>query len=319
MLDDVLPFLQCPICHNELALADAALRCRAGHSFDIARQGYVSLLPAGRSRASGDTAAMVAARRDFLAAGHYAGLAQAVADLAGDVIAGGPGGGQPDAAEGQRRTEPGQVPATATALTAGRSDGEAPSQPRCVVDVGAGPGYYLAAVLDQLPDHVGIAADVSKFALRLAARAHPRAAAVGCDAWRALPVADAAADLVLNIFAPRDGAELARIVRPSGHLIVVTPQQDHLAELTAPLRLLSVDQRKDERLASTLRHRFRLAGTSTHRAVLELDHAAVTALVAMGPSARHLDEADLAARIRKLPDPAAVTLAANVSVWERAR
>jgi len=63
----------------------------------------------------------------------------------------------------------------AAASVAGRSSG-------CVVDVGAGTGYYLAAVLARLPGHAGVALDLSKHALRVAARAHRRIGAVGCDA-----------------------------------------------------------------------------------------------------------------------------------------
>ena len=57
------------------------------------------------------------------------------------------------------------------------------------MDVGAGTGHHLAAVLDALPDARGIAIDASPAALRRAARAHERAAAVGADAWKPLPLA----------------------------------------------------------------------------------------------------------------------------------
>src|SRR5260221_2541394 len=65
----------------------------------------------------------------------------------------------------------------AAASVAGRSSG-------CVVDVGAGTGtgYYLAAVLARLPGHAGVALDLSKRAIRVAARAHRRIGRVGCDA-----------------------------------------------------------------------------------------------------------------------------------------
>lgn len=275
MLDDVLPFLRCPICYNELARAGAALRCEAGHSFDIARQGYVTLRPAGRPRNAGDTPAMVHARQRFLAAGHYGALAHAVAEAAAAVAA--PGAG-------------------------------------CVADVGAGPGYYLASVLDRLGDHVGLALDISKAALRMAARSHQRAGAVGCDAWRRLPVADGAADLVLNVFAPRDGAELRRILRPAGHLLVVTPGPDHLAELIGPLGLLAVDARKEERLAAKLSPYFAVDREAGYRSTLMLDHAAITALVAMGPSAWHAGQAALASRIAGLHELTEVTLAARLTI-----
>lgn len=279
VLDDVIQYLACPHCGGDMARAGGSLRCQAGHSFDIARQGYVSLPTAGNPGAGGDTAAMVRARGDFLAAGHYAGLAAELSRAA--RAAGGPG------------------PA-----------------PGCVADVGAGTGYYLAAVLDQLPGRAGLALDSSKFALRRAARAHPRIGAVGCDAWRPLPVADSAATLVLNVFAPRHGAELRRILSPSGTLLVVTPAPEHLRELVGPLQLLSVDHRKPERLAGKLGPHFALSGQREHRETLALSHQAVAELVAMGPSSWHMDGPALEARIAGLPEPVPVTLAVTLSAYQ---
>lgn len=74
--------LACPVCRAPLTAADAALRCPAGHSFDVARQGYVNLL-GHAAPANADTAAMVAARERFLAAGHYDRIAAALADWLG--------------------------------------------------------------------------------------------------------------------------------------------------------------------------------------------------------------------------------------------
>src|SRR6202044_3128376 len=83
-----------------------------------------------------------------------------------------------------------------------------------------------------------------------------------------LPVADGAAAVVLDVFAPRNGAELRRVLHPAGRLLVVTPSPGHLAELAGPLGLLSVDPRKDERLAGTLGPYFRLVGQRSHDAAL---------------------------------------------------
>jgi hypothetical protein len=41
-------------------------------------------------------------------------------------------------------------------------------------------------------------------------------------------VQDAAIDLVLNIFAPRNFAETARVLRPGGWLALVYPEANHL-------------------------------------------------------------------------------------------
>ncbi len=97
----------------------------------------------------------------------------------------------------------------AAELAAAGRRGRGTGVPGCAADVGAGPGYYLAAVLGQLPGRAGLALDVSKFALRRAARAHPRIGAVAADAWRRLPVADGAAAVVVNVFAPRSGPSCA--------------------------------------------------------------------------------------------------------------
>lgn len=77
------PALRCPLCHDPLALEAGAARCPRGHSFDRAREGYVNLLPVQHKNSlePGDDADMVAARRAFLEAGHYARLRDTLAGL----------------------------------------------------------------------------------------------------------------------------------------------------------------------------------------------------------------------------------------------
>jgi 23S rRNA (guanine745-N1)-methyltransferase len=271
--------LACPHCGAALARAGGTVRCEAGHAFDVARQGYVNLSPAGGRAPRGDTADMVAAREAFMAAGHFDPLREAVAETAAALLAAGPPGG--------------------------------------VVDVGAGTGWWLARVLDGAPEREGVALDSSKPALRRAARAHPRAAAALCDAWRALPVRDGAAALVLSIFAPRDGDEIARALAPGGALLVVTPTPRHLAELVGPLGLLRIDVRKRERLERSLGAL--VAGERREmEATLALRHADVAALAGMGPSAHHVTPAELAARVAALPEPAAATASITLSTYRRA-
>jgi 23S rRNA (guanine745-N1)-methyltransferase len=284
VLDAAIQYLRCAYCDAGLARDGGSLRCRAGHAFDIARQGYVSLIPAGASVAGGDSAPMVQARSEFLAEGYFASLAAELGQAAADA-----------------------------------PDGRHGADVGCVVDVGAGTGYYLAAVLDRLPGWVGLALDASRFAVRRAARAHRRIGAVRCDAWRRLPVADGAAALALNVFAPRNGAELRRILAPGGRLLVVTPMPDHLGELAGPLGLLTVDQRKDERLAAKLGPHFELAARREHRARLRLGRDAVGALAAMGPSSWHMDGSALAGAVARLPDPAPVTVAVALSIYRPRR
>lgn len=268
--------LACPVCDQELTPDPAGLRCAAGHAFDRARQGHVTLLPPGGSPHDGDSATMVGDRADFLAAGHYAGITAALAEAA---LAG---------------------PA-----------------PRTLLDSGGGTGAHLAGLLDRAPTAVGVVLDASRYAARRAARAHPSAMAVVADSWARWPVRDGSVDRVLVVFAPRNGAETARVLTPTGRLVVVTPAADHLAELVGPLGLLHVDPAKADRLTATLEPHLRPAGTAGHRSVLELDHAAVRTLVGMGPHARHLPAGELAARVATLPDPVTVTVAVDVGSWTR--
>jgi 23S rRNA (guanine745-N1)-methyltransferase len=179
-----------------------------------------------------------------------------------------------------------------------------------VVDVGAGTGYYLAAVLDRLPGHLGLALDVSTPAVRRAARVHPRADAVAADTWHGLPLADGCVDLLLNVFAPRNGAEFHRVLRPSGGLLVVTPRPDHLAGLEPPV---AVDPTKAERLEATLGPWFRLHRATECAYQVSLTRADAHRLVAMGPSARHEPPDALARRLAELPDPLTATISVTVS------
>src|SRR5690606_22917279 len=82
VLADVLPHLRCPVCRQPLAAPDGPVRCPTGHSFDVARQGYLNLTR-GRLRHPGDTPAMVAARESFLATGALDFVPDELARLAG--------------------------------------------------------------------------------------------------------------------------------------------------------------------------------------------------------------------------------------------
>jgi 23S rRNA (guanine745-N1)-methyltransferase len=260
-LDPILPLLRCPSCGAELSAGDGTLRCPRRHSFDVARHGYVGLLTGARAT-SGDDGPMARARRDFLAAGRYAPVRDAVAELAAEAdLSGG---------------------------------SEQPDRPATVVDVGCGTGYYLAGVLDALPGAVGLGLDTSAHALRVAAKAHPRAAAATWDVFRPFPIESERVDVVLDVFAPRNPAEFHRVLRPGGVLVVVRPFGGHLAELRRQVtQMVTVDPEKERRLHQALDPWFETVRTREVEYTTPLTRQEAVDLVLMTPSARHVTEAEL--------------------------
>jgi 23S rRNA (guanine745-N1)-methyltransferase len=225
----------------------------------------------GTRATSGDDAAMVQARARFLSAGTYAPIREVGARLAADTA----------------------------------------SEQATVVDAGCGTGYYLAGVLDQLPGVRGLGLDTSVRALRSAARARERGAAVAWDIFRPLPLVDAAADAVLNVFAPRNPAEFHRVLRPTGRLIVVRPTGRHLAELSGRLpSMVTIDPAKERRLHRALDPFFEASVIEQVEYPATLSRLDALDLVAGTPSTRHVSRADLNDG-RFLPDQVTVSVLAT--------
>ena len=275
---------------SEPLTADSAhnrLICPLGHAFDIARQGYVSLLHGPAQRLRSDTADMVAARRRVHDAGALAAVTTAVADAVVDAAAADP------------------------------PTHRAPSR---LLDIGAGTGHYLAAALDRVPDAYGLGVDLSKYCARAVARCHPRAASVVADIWSGLPVASSSIDAMLCVFAPRNADEFARVLRTSGRLLVVTPQPGHLAELVTPMRMLEVGADKAAKLDDELATDFDRVQEQSVTDILDAPRALIADLVAMGPSAFHRSTDQIAAAADALVgarDTVAVTVSVRVSQYRR--
>ena len=234
-----------------------SVRCARGHSFDLAREGYLNLL---RSKRTGDSKEMLLARRAFLDRGHYQPLAEALAD-------------------------------TITAFLGERVG--AADRPLRVLDAGCGEGYYLDRLGQRLSEAPGLAEtlliglDSAKEAIRLSAKRLQDAALLVADLKERLPIAGASLDAILNVFAPRDLAELARALVPGGLLLIAIPFPDHLVELRLMHGLLGIEEQKLERLLEALAPHFASVGTRDLRYTLHLEGDAVQTLIAMTPSHRH--------------------------------
>ena len=142
---------------------------------------------------------------------------------------------------------------------------------------------------------------------------------MGCDLWKHLPLRSEVADTVLSVFSPRNGAEFARILRPGGTLVTVTPGPQHFTELVEGLGLVSVDADNEERLRSKLTGLFDERGSERHQLTLSLSHADALAAARMGPSAWHLDPGELEGRVSVLPEPLEVTASVDVGRWVSGR
>ncbi|MEV4178221.1 putative RNA methyltransferase [Nonomuraea sp. NPDC049709] len=323
MLADIVEYLICPVCRADLRLDESAVRCAAGHTFDVAKQGYVSLLVGSRPPGTADSPAMVAARAAFLDEGHYAPLADAVAEAVRTHATGENVPGKRESStetndgtelrayrgagvEAGYGTGPGGPAREPDIVEDRRAEGRAAP---VIVDAGAGTGHYLAAALDAVNDGIGMAFDVSKHAVRRAARVHPRAGVFVADVWRPLPIRSGVADVVIDVFAPRNGPEFRRILRPGGVAVVVTPAPEHLSPLVEELGLLSVDEEKERRVARSLEG-FTESGRRSIEFEMELGHGDIAQVVGMGPSAWHNDATTLDERI-------AAFVARNVAKGQR--
>lgn len=192
--------LACPIDGEVLSLMDRQLRCANGHSFDIARQGYVNLLPVQhkRSKQPGDSKAMVLARKQFLNTGIYAPVANKLVEI---VIA--------------------QI-----------SNGA----DQCLLDAGCGEGYYLDTLLKALKDSdvnanlsfIGL--DISKDAIIQSAKRTKQVSwIVGTN--RQPPVKKESVDMILCLFGFLSFDGFNQILKPGGKLIQLDPGPEHLKEL----------------------------------------------------------------------------------------
>jgi SAM-dependent methyltransferase len=248
-------WLRCPNCFRPLTELDGrVLGCEGGHRFDISKHETVTLLPPRAPRTAGDSREMLEARAELLGSGVYEPIASAIAEACADVA------GTPT---GRMR----------------------------VVDLGCGTGYYSARLSEALPHAVFLLADRSPTAVRMACRAVPDATGVVLDLWRPLPIRDASADLSINVFAPRNPEEFARITRPGGSLVVVVPTDRHLRELSGRPGMLRIPGSKADHVSEQL-GRAGFAADARRRVeyVASFDARGIRSLMGMGPSAHHVPD-----------------------------
>lgn len=208
----------CPVCAAPLDWNENGCRCVNGHSFDLAREGYVNLLLSHQRKSGhpGDDDAMIQARRRFFDSGAYDPVCRTVQNL---ILS---------------------LKSNAQNLN-----------PFSILDCGCGEGRFLAALEGR---RFGV--DISKEAIRCAAKRFKDVRWIVANGMRALPFADSSLDLILSVLAPRNPNEFARILRPDGRLLLGVPGPNHLIELRSLLSSGASDfeEKADEAAAKCAPH-----------------------------------------------------------------
>jgi 23S rRNA (guanine745-N1)-methyltransferase len=196
-----IAILACPICDDTLTVGATAATCPNGHSFDLARQGYLNLLRPDKrhSPEPGDSAEMLRHRRSFLQGGYYDAVAAALSDV---VLASLPDHGSIH-----------------------------------VADLGCGEGFFLARLhaglvaTRELPVNC-IGVDISRAGIRMATTYDRRITWLVASLHHS-PFRPASLGVVISMFAPIAPEDVQRVLKPDGVLVTVTPGPDHLDALRA--------------------------------------------------------------------------------------
>ena len=98
--------------------------------------------------------------------------------------------------------------------------------------------------------------DISKEAIRCAAKRYKKATWIVANGMRDLPFADHSMDCILSVLAPRNLEEFARILKPEGQLLLGVPGPNHLIELRTQLTSSASDfeEKADEAVEKCAPH-----------------------------------------------------------------
>lgn len=209
---NILNLLRCPLCRSSLTREDKTLRCEKGHCFDLAKEGYVNLLPPGKGKnaRTGDEKDMLRARREFLADGYYAPISDGIGTLLAKHL---------------------------------------PSGKTVLCDSGCGEGWHTLRYSGKLSEYgrdkiLSIGFDASKYGAACGMK-NARQSGICCEIGAeadvqafffpgnlfSIPLADGSVSAVISMFAPVAAEENLRLLRPDGILLTAASGREHLREM----------------------------------------------------------------------------------------
>lgn len=199
----------CPLCNLALVSHEKRYRCDNNHSFDLAKENYLNLLPVQfkHSKNPGDNKAMVNARRAFLEKGYYQPLVDKIVSLYQKSI----------------------------------SD---TSLPKTILDAGCGEGFYTHQ--HSTVDNTVYGVDIAKEAIKKAGKKYPECH-FSVATLSKLPFASLQFSWVFSIYAPILEAEFTRVLASGGYLLTVTPAKQHLMQLKQQI-YLNAQEHDEEKL-----------------------------------------------------------------------
>jgi len=242
--------LRCPICHEPLSSQGSFVACANNHQFDRARQGYLNLLPSNKKRSKQ------------------------------------PGDDQTMVAARVRFLNQGYYQSVVEALLeALRSLG---GNEQYILDAGCGEGYYTSAIQAQLDGSVVCGVDISKQAVVAASRRSKDITWLVASVSE-LPLMAQQFDTIVSIFSRCHWPEFARVLKPGGHIVTLTPTERHLMALRQVIYEQVRPYPQDKHLQD-LPANLQLVHSSTLSQVMGLDNnQAIMDLLTMTPHYWHIN------------------------------
>ena len=283
-VENVESILKCPVCNLSLKKNEKQYVCLNNHSYDIASKGHINLLLANQknTKEPGDSKEMMESRRNFLNKGYYHTFSERLNEVIISNISG---------------------------------------NDINILDVGCGEGYFLFRLkeaiyikgatytLNKEFDFFGV--DISKAAVTYATKRDKKINFIVSSNFN-LPIMPSTIDIIIRNFAPSDEAELQRVLKDNGKLIVITPGIQHLYGLK---EILYVNAREHEEKTTTFEG-FKLNQRLEVKYNIDVENVEdIKSLIAMTPYYWTIDNAmrEKASVTSKL----STMLDFNISVYEK--